>query len=139
MSIVPADNKLEAHLYGPSRAVGFVRPGQRVLLRYQAFPYQRFGHHEGVVASVSRTAVNAADLPAPMAAQGATGGSGSSSASEPAYRIVVALASQAVPAYGEAKVLQPGMSLEAEVSLERRRLAEWVLDPIRAVTGKWQP
>jgi membrane fusion protein len=139
MSIVPADNPLEAHLYGPSRAVGFVRPGQRVLVRYQAFPYQRFGHHEGVVASVSRTAVNASDLPAPLAGQGAGGAAGSSSSGEPAYRIVVALASQAVSAYGEPKALQPGMSLEAEVALERRRLVEWVLDPIHAVTGKWQP
>jgi membrane fusion protein len=54
------------------------------------------------------------------------------------YRIVVALASQAVDAYGERKDLQPSMTLEAEVSLERRRLAEWVLEPIYAVTGKWQ-
>lgn len=132
MSIVPRDNKLDAHLYGPSRAVGFVRPGQRVLLRYQAFPYQRFGHHMGVVGSVSRTAVNPSDLPAPLAATGSAAAAG-----EPLYRISVQLAQQAVNAYGESKELQPGMSLEAEVSLERRRLYEWVIEPIQAVTGKW--
>ena len=138
LSIVPTDHRLEAHLYGPSRSIGFVQPGQRVLVRYPAFPYQRFGHHEGVVASVSRTAVSPADLPAPLPGISA-GSSGSSSGgnAEPIYRIVVELASQGVTAYGQTMALQPGMALEADVSLERRRLAEWVLEPLYAVTGKW--
>jgi membrane fusion protein len=135
LSIVPANRRLEAHLYGPSRSVGFVQPGQRVLVRYAAFPYQRFGHHEGVVESVSRTSVSQADLPAPLA--GVAGG-GSVAVAEPIYRIVVALAHQSVSAYGQTMALQPGMSLEADVSLEKRRLAEWVLEPLYAVTGKWQ-
>lgn len=140
MSVVPAHHKLEAHLYGPSRAVGFVRPGQEVRVRYQAFPYQRFGHHEGRVASVSRTAVSPNDLPAPLAA--AAGGAGAApgaSGADPLYRIVVEVASQSVTAYGQHVALQPGMALEADVSLERRLLYEWVLEPLYAVTGKWQP
>jgi membrane fusion protein len=140
LSIVPADHRLEAHLYGPSRSIGFVQPGQRVLVRYPAFPYQRFGHHEGVVASVSRTAVSPADLPAPVAGVNGSGGGagGSGAAAEPIYRVVVELAAQSVTAYGQTMALQPGMALEADVSLERRRLAEWVLEPLYAVTGKWQ-
>ena len=62
MNIVPAGEKLEAQLFGPSRAIGFIRAGQRVLLRYEAFPYQKFGQYEGVVAEVSRTAINPAEL-----------------------------------------------------------------------------
>lgn len=38
---------LEAHLYAPSRAAGFVVAGQRVLIRYQAYPYQKFGLQPG--------------------------------------------------------------------------------------------
>lgn len=132
MSIVPSNHRLDAYLYGPSRSVGFVRSGQRVLLRYQAFPYQRFGHYMGVVASVSRTAVNPSELQAPVAP-----GAGPASAGEPVYRITVQLAQQSVNAYGETKPLQPGMSLEAEVALERRKLYEWVIEPIQAVTGQW--
>ena len=137
LSIVPANNRVEAHLYGPSRAIGFVQPGQRVLVRYPAFPYQRFGHHEGVVANVSRTAVSPADLPAPLAGLTSGGAGGSIFGAEPIYRVVVELASQSVTAYGQTIALQPGMALEADVSLERRRLAEWVLEPLYAVTGKW--
>lgn len=138
LSIVPANRRLEAHLYGPSRSVGFVQPGQRVLVRYAAFPYQRFGHHEGVVESVSRTAVSQADLPAPLAGVAGGAAGGSAAVAEPIYRIVVALTNQSVAAYGQTMALQPGMSLEADVSLEKRRLAEWVLEPLYAVTGKWQ-
>ncbi|HSV79492.1 MAG TPA: HlyD family efflux transporter periplasmic adaptor subunit, partial [Ramlibacter sp.] len=67
LTIVPPNTRLEAHLYAPSRSVGFVRTGQRVQLRYQAFPYQRFGHYEGVVAGISRAALSPAELPAQLA------------------------------------------------------------------------
>jgi len=131
LSIVPAGTQLEAHLYGPSRAVGFVRPGQRVQIRYQAYPYQKFGHYEGTVASVSRSTVNPAELPAQVAAQGGI-------AAEPVYRITVRLDSQSVRAYGAPMPLQAGMQLEADIALEKRRLIEWALDPLFTLTGKWQ-
>ena len=54
-SLVPADARLQAHLYAPSSALGFVRAEQPVLLRYQAYPYQKFGHQQGQVLAVSRT------------------------------------------------------------------------------------
>jgi membrane fusion protein len=126
-SIVPVGANLEAHLYGPSRAVGFVHPGQHVLVRYQAYPYQKFGHYEGVVVSVSRSAVSPGELTAPLA--GITG-------VEPVYRITVRLMRQTVHAYGREITLQPGMQLEADIALERRRLYEWVLDPLYTVTGQ---
>jgi membrane fusion protein len=133
LSIVPSGTRLEAHLYSPSRAVGFVRPGQHVLLRYQAYPYQKFGHHDGVVASVSRSAVSPGELPPQLA-----GFTGPKDANEPVYRITVRLTNQTVTAYGEQVPLQPGMQLEADVAIEKRRLFEWVLDPLYTVTGKWQ-
>src|SRR5436853_114802 len=40
MSVVPAGSDLQASLYGSSRSIGFVRPGQRVSVRYQAYRYQ---------------------------------------------------------------------------------------------------
>ena len=135
LSIVPRGANLDAHLYSPSRAVGFVHPGQRVLLRYQSYPYQKFGHHHGVVASVSRSAVNPSELPPQLAGIASLPGA---NASEPVYRITVTLTRQTVTAYGEEVHLQPGMQLEADVTLETRRLYEWLLDPLYTVTGKWQ-
>jgi membrane fusion protein len=34
--------------------------------------------------------------------------------------------------------LQPGMQLEADIMMERRRLIEWVLDPLFTLTGRWR-
>ena len=131
LSIVPNGSVLEAHVFSPSRAVGFVRPGQRVLLRYQAYPYQKFGHYEGTVASVSGSALSPGDLP-----QQLTGMTNLLGTTEPVYRITIALTSQAVTAYGKPVPLQPGMQLEADVVIEKRALYEWVLEPLYTFSGK---
>lgn len=134
LGIVPEDARLEAQLFAPSRAVGFVRPGQRVLLRYYAaFPYQKFGQHEGRIAQVSRAAVAPSELPQRLSGLAALAAGG-----EPLYRIAVALEEQSVAAYGTRLPLQPGMQLEADVLVETRRLYEWVLDPLFTLTGRWR-
>jgi len=128
-TLLPAGATLQADLYAPSSAVGFIRSGQTVQLRYQAFPFQKFGHHPGRVLQVSRTPLQATELAAlPMvAAPGA----------EPLYRITVALDAQAVQAFGEAQPLAAGMQLDADVLLERRRLIEWAFEPLLSLSGRW--
>lgn len=130
VSIVPRGARLEAHLFAPSRAVGFVRPGVPVRLRYQAYPYQKFGQATGRVVSVSRTALPASEI--------FTMGnlSGNNQSSEPYYRISVVLDQQTILAYGVKQPLQTGMLLDADIMLERRRLYEWVLEPLISLTGK---
>jgi membrane fusion protein len=132
LSILPAGTKLEAHLYAPSRAIGFLQVGQKVLLRYQAYPYQKFGHYEGVVSSISGSATSPAELPSQLAGLTSLFGP-----TEPVYRITVAPARQEVTAYGKPVRLQPGMQLDADIVIERRQLIEWVLDPLYSFTGKW--
>lgn len=129
-SLVPSDARLQAHLYAPSSAVGFVRPQQTVQLRYQAYPYQKFGHQAGQVLQVSRTPLQASELAAvSLPAQGAGAG-------EPLYRITVALDRQTVMAYGQVQPLSPGMQLDADVLLDRRRLIEWIFEPVLSVAGR---
>lgn len=126
LSIVPRGAVLQAFLYVPSRAVGFIRPNDRVLLRYQAFPFQKFGHAEGTVMSVSRTALPTNELTGiPVTANG-----------EPLYRVTVQLARQTLIAYGKPQPLQAGMLVDADVLQEKRRLYEWVLEPLYSLTGK---
>jgi membrane fusion protein len=132
MSIVPNGSLLQAQLFAPSRAIGFIRPGQRVLLRYHPYPYQKFGSYEGTVSSVSRTAVSPSELTQQLAGLTVLYG-----ANEPVYRITVDLSRQTTRAYGEPAPLQPGMQLEADVMIETRRLIEWVFDPLFTLTGKW--
>jgi membrane fusion protein len=129
-SLLPAGAKLQAQLFAPSSAVGFVRANQQVQLRYQAFPYQKFGHQSGEVIQVSRSPLQASDL-AGLALPAALSASG-----EPLYRITVALDRQSVAAYGQAQPLVPGMQLEADVLLDRRRLIEWLFEPVLGIAGR---
>lgn len=130
LSIVPDGATLQAHLYAPSRAVGFIRVGDRVLLRYQAYPYQKFGHAVGKVTAVAKTALPSSEI----AGVGSNSGGGQNS--EPLYRITVDLAAQTIRAYGQEQPLQAGMLLEADVQQDTRRLYEWVLEPLYSLTGK---
>ncbi|WP_374324690.1 HlyD family secretion protein [Azonexus sp.] len=130
LSIVPAGSQLEAQLYAPSRAVGFVRPGAEVLMRYQAYPYQKFGHARGTVVSVARTALPGSEISSLLAPGAEAQGS------EPLYLISVALERQSINAYGVAQPLQAGMLLEADVLQESRKLYEWVLEPLFSLSGK---
>ncbi|MBE7420541.1 MAG: HlyD family efflux transporter periplasmic adaptor subunit [Ideonella sp.] len=120
---------LEAQLYAPSRAAGFVRPGQTVWLRYAAFPYQKFGLARGEVSSVSRTPINPQDLPAGQQQALLLGAQGN----EPLYRISVALPANSIVADGVRHPLKAGMTLEADVVRDRRAVWEWLLEPVLAV------
>lgn len=131
LSIVPEGSLLTAQLFVPSSAIGFIRPGQEVLLRYGAFPYQKFGHHKGAVVSVSRSTVTPNELGSRLA-----GVTSLLRGDQPVYIVTVSLARQSVTAYGKALPLQPGMQLQADVLIETRSLIEWVFDPLYTLTGR---
>ena len=124
LTIIPNDTVLYAELFLPSRAIGFVSVGQKVLLRYDAFPYQRFGLYEGRVIQVAQAVINPSEAAIPLQTQ------------EPVYRVKVSLKSQSVTAYGKQLALQAGMSISADIILEERSLGEWLLAPIYSLRGK---
>ena len=131
LDVVPAGSELEAQIFSTSKAIGFLRQGQKVRLHYQAFPYQKFGSYDGVVTNISGSAVNPSEL-----TQRLTGLTSLYPANEPLYRITVSLNSQTAMAYGKAVGLQPGMQVEADIMIENRRLIEWMFDPLFAQTGR---
>lgn len=127
-TLLPAGAELEAEIYAPSRSVGFVKPGMTVLLRYQAYPYQKFGQYAATVREVASTSLRPEELALPGAAGGAN--------SEPVYRIRLKLDKQSVQAYGKALPLKSGMLVDASILLEQRRLVEWVLEPLFSISGR---
>ncbi|MEY2874875.1 MAG: hypothetical protein RLZZ373_2246, partial [Pseudomonadota bacterium] len=60
--LVPATAQLVARLYAPSQAAGFIHPGTPVLLRYDSFPFQKFGQQAGTVQAVSSAAATPVEL-----------------------------------------------------------------------------
>jgi membrane fusion protein len=124
LSLVPAEAVLEAHLLVPSRAMGFLAPRQTVAVRYQAFPYQRFGSAKGRIREIAKTLITPNEVALPVPLQ------------EPVYRVTVALEAQTVTAYGVEIPLQAGMVLDADIWLDQRRILEWVFDPLYSITGR---
>jgi membrane fusion protein len=125
--IQPDGTNLQVNLFAPSRAIGFVKVGDAVRLRYQAFPYQKFGQYEGTVQTIARTALSSSEVAALQLPQ--------IDQTEPLYRIVVAPAAQFVRAYGENVPLQAGMTVDAYVLQETRTIYEWILEPLYSVRG----
>ncbi len=124
LTIIPENTQLYAELFLPSRAIGFVKKDQKVLLRYDAFPYQRYGLYEGTVIQIAETVINPTEASIPLPIQ------------EPVYRIKVALDQQTINAYGKEMLLQSGMSVAADIILEERSLGQWLLEPIYSLKGK---
>lgn len=120
LSILPAGSTLQAQLLVPSRAIGFIDPGNRVVLRYEAFPYQKFGQQYGHVTDVSRSALTPSEVTALTGQQ----------AQQPLYRVQVHLDRQYVRAYGHDEPVKPGMALQADILMDRRSLLEWVFEPL---------
>ena len=128
----PSAHTLVAALFAPTRTAGFIQPGQEVWLRLAAYPYQKFGLARGRVLKVSGTPIAPQDLPH---GQG-TALMASTQSNEPLYRIHVELASQHVMAFGEARPLRPGMTLEADVIHDVRGIWEWVFEPLLAIQAR---
>jgi membrane fusion protein len=118
LQIVPAAGELQAELFVPARAIGFVEVGQDVRILYDAFPYQHFGTYRGRIVRLSQTILTGDDVSTPVALR------------EPAYKAIVALERLDIDAYGKRVPLQPDMLLKADIILERRTLVEWILNPL---------
>jgi membrane fusion protein len=114
--IVPDGATLEAELWLPARSVGFIRRGDPLVLRYDAFPSDRYGEWHGVVTEVALTAV----VPAVDAA------AASDAAREPRFRVRASLDRQDVRADGDVQPLRAGMSFTGDIIIGRRRLWQWI-------------
>lgn len=131
-SLIAEGATLSAHLYATPRQAGFIEPGQRVLMRYAAYPYQKFGMARGRVIAVAKSPYATQELQPHIA----TALQGQGPATELFYQVSVALDSPNIALYGKTQPLQAGMLLEADVLQDRRRLYEWALEPLYSVTGK---
>jgi membrane fusion protein len=130
LQLVPTDSRLRVRLYVPSRAAGFVKIGEPVLLRVDAFPYQKYGQLTGKVESVSAAAMDSTEL-----LTNALPG-------EAVFSVMVSLPEQLFSRSPEGSAptqtlkLQAGMKVEADLLHENRRLYEWALEPLYAAKSR---
>jgi membrane fusion protein len=123
-TIVPDESHLRARLFVPTRAIGKVHPGQTVSIRYDAFPYQKYGTFKGEVEDVS----NAVILPQELEKNSPV------KLTEPAYVLDVAIRRQTVMLDEERQVaLRPDMLLTATIETDQRTILGWIGESVFGV------
>lgn len=102
-------NQLVAELNVPESGVGKLKLDQGVKLKYDAFPYQRFGAKHGRLAWLS-----------PAKGEGATN-----------FTARVELTETEIPVKGQSRALSAGMTGTAEIVVGKRTLLSYVFEPIK--------
>ncbi|HTS88923.1 MAG TPA: HlyD family efflux transporter periplasmic adaptor subunit [Gemmatimonadales bacterium] len=108
-----AGHRLEAQFDLPQSGVPLVRPGQGVKLRFDAFPYQRYGVQGGTVRWLGSAGQEANDTTA--------------------FRALIDLARDSIRVQGQARPLLAGMGGRADVVVGRRSIVSYAFEPIRAL------
>jgi hemolysin D len=111
MVIVPLDNPLEIEVYLANKDVGFVRVGQDVQIKVDAFPYSKYGVVRGKVASLSNDAIVDEKLGLVYAAKISVMPNTDKNAAQ--IR------------------LSPGLSVTAEIQTDERRVIDYFLSPLK--------
>ncbi|HAD5970091.1 TPA_asm: HlyD family efflux transporter periplasmic adaptor subunit [Salmonella enterica subsp. enterica serovar Typhimurium] len=127
IAVIPENSKFVIQLFLPSNSIGFIKPGNNVALRYQAYPYQKFGIQHGKVKEISKSITSAKQI---------TDITGNPS-NEPYYRIIVEPEKQFIDTYDEQKKLIPGMIVDADIMLEKRNIFEWIFEPMFGLKNKY--
>lgn len=118
VTIVPDGGKMEIWFYASSQAVGFARPGQTVRLRFDAFPYQKYGSGRGTVTDISRVAVDPASIDPALGIR------------EAVFRVRVRIDTVGGQSDALSRV-RPGMSVSGDLITERRPLWALLFAPVR--------
>ncbi len=114
MIVVPDKDRLEIEAMVLNRDIGFVRPGQRAILKFESFPYTLYGTMDGIVRDVSRDAVDD-----PRAG--------------PVYAVRIEPAAERMPVGGQRIALTAGMKATVDIVTDRRRIVDFVLSPLLRV------
>ena len=119
MVIVPKGGSLVAEVKLANKDVGFVRVGQPVAIKLEAFPFTRYGTVPGHVEWISADAIE--DEKAPQTKPTALG---------LVYTVRVSLDRAAIGSGNERVQLLPGLSTTADIRTGRRSIMSYLLSPI---------
>jgi hemolysin D len=140
MTIVPFDASIEIEALIQNQDIGFVEPGQAVVVKVESFPFTRYGTIDGTVIKVSRDAVDereASALSDPRSAVRPQASSAQelSKGQNLVFPATITLAKNSINVDGKTIPLSPGMAVTVEVLTGHRRALDYVLSPLREVAS----
>lgn len=111
LNVVPVAAQPEIEAMVLNRDIGFIRAGQPVTVKFDAFPFTRYGTIEGEVIDISRDANKDDKLGL-------------------VYPVRVRLDTADIDVDGSRVPIAPGMAASAEIVTGQRRLIEFILSPL---------
>lgn len=115
----------------PSRSMEGVAPGAVAWVSYDAYATQWYGRQRAVVTGVSRTPIDPADLPPGRRASLFAG-----QPEEPLYRVDLSASTTWRGGLRSAPRLTPGMGARVQIVQARRRVLDWLLEPLRRIDAR---
>lgn len=126
-SLVPKDAALQAQVDVDTKDIGKIAVGQRVRLKFDTYPFQKYGTASGRVRVISpdshaaELADEKPDRPSRNPAQ---------HPSQPFYRVLIDLADLHLRGLPQGARMLPGMTLTAEMQVGRRSVISYFLYPL---------
>ena len=111
-------------LWVPNDAVPYISAGDKVNIRYEAFPAEKFGQFSATVKTISRTPASTQEM---LTYKGAP--QNTLCTSVPWYKVIVKPENQIISYDGKSLPLENGMKAESTLFLEKRRIYQWMLSP----------
>lgn len=111
-------------IWVPNDAVPYISAGDKVNIRYEAFPAEKFGQFSATVKTISRTPASTQEMLTYKGAPQNTLG-----ISIPWYKVIVKPEKQIISYDGKSLPLENGMKAESTLFLEKRRIYQWMLSP----------
>lgn len=126
MIIVPDDEAVVVEANIINRDIGFIREGQPVRVKLEAYNFTDYGIIPGVVDSISRDAIEIG-----QAGQQAQGNEqGRSKQQGLVYSARIRLAQRTIRVRGRDQTIGPGLAVQAEIKTGERRIIQYLLSPI---------
>lgn len=125
MIVVPDGTGLEVEAYVLNKDIGFVREGQQVRVKLEAFPFTDYGLVPGVVESISRDAIELSESPAPE-----PGTNGRPVQQGLVYAARIRLLAKTIKVQNTEHKLGPGLAVQAEIRTGQRKIIQYLLSPI---------
>jgi hemolysin D len=135
MRIVPRDAKLEIEAYLANKDVAFVKPGQKAVIKLEAFPFLRYGT---ILATVDHVALDAIPEPDAQATEGDPTKAnrsirtfaGAQRVQNLVFPVKLTPDRTTMTIDGEAVPLTPGMAINVEITTGSRRILEYLFSPL---------
>lgn len=118
------DSPLQAVIFVPSRVAGKLVPGQKLLLRFDAFDYHHFGRYGATITHIGRASIDPREQLLPVPA-----------INEPVFRLTARLDQHYVEG-PDIYPLQSGLAVTADFVLEDLSLLSFIFKPVLALRGK---